>query len=130
MQTLPRFSKVLRYLVAGGSAAAVNLTVYFLCTEYAHIWYVLASVYAFLTAFLVSFLLQKYWTFKEHTHALVKKQLVMYLVTAGINILVGAALLYMFVEYANVHHLFAQVLSQGIIAFFTYFIYKHLIFKA
>lgn len=124
-----RYAKVIRFLIAGGSAAVVNLGVLYVLTEELMMWYVLASVYAFIAAFFVSFMLQKYWTFKEHTHALVKRQMLMYLGTAGVNILIGTALLYIFVEYLGLHYLFGQVISQGLIAFLSYFVYQHVIFK-
>ena len=127
--TIKRFAKVIRFLIAGGSAAVVNLGILYILTDYVKMWYVLASVYAFIAAFFVSFLLQKYWTFKEQTHTLVKKQMLLYLGTAGVNILIGTALLYIFVEYFGLHYLFGQIISQGLIAFLSYFVYQHVIFK-
>ncbi len=127
--TIKRFAKMIRFLIAGGSAAVVNLGILYILTDYVKMWYVLASVYAFIAAFFVSFLLQKYWTFKEQTHTLIKKQMLMYLGTAGVNILIGTALLYIFVEYVGLHYLFGQIISQGLIAFLSYFVYQHVIFK-
>ncbi len=125
---IQRYAKVVRFLTAGGCAAVVNLGVFYLTNVNGH--YLRASIYAFFAAFLVSFLLQKYWTFKEHTHNLVKTQMLMYLATAGMNIIIGIMLLYVLVEYFGItNHLFAQVISQGLIAFLSYFVYKHVIFK-
>ena len=125
---IKRFGKVIRFLIAGGSAAVVNLGVFYFTNVDGH--YILASIYAFFAAFLVSFLLQKYWTFREHTHSMVKAQMLMYLAAAGMNILIGTMLLYVFVEYFGVHnHLMAQIISQSLIACMSYFVYKHVIFR-
>ena len=126
--TIKRFAKVIRFLIAGGSAAVVNFSVFYLTNVDGH--YILASIYAFFAAFLVSFLLQKYWTFKEHTHSMVKTQILMYLAVAGMNIFIGTMLLYVLVEYFGIHnHLVAQIMSQSLIACMSYFVYKHVIFR-
>ena len=131
--TIRRFGKIIRYLISGGSAAVVNLSVYYVVVNVIYKdekVYVVASIYAFLAAFLVSFLLQKYWTFKERTPGLVKKQMMMYLATAAMNIVLNIILLTLFIERFGFNNFFAQILSQGLIACLAFLIYQRVIFAS
>jgi len=127
--TLRPFAKILRFLISGGSAAVINLSVLYVFTDVLHVYYVASSVVAFLFAFVLSFTLQKYWTFKETSQELIKRQLALYLIAAAVNLGFNTLLIYCFVEYAGFHYLLAQVATSAIIAIESFFLYKHIIFK-
>lgn len=121
--------KILRYLFSGGSAAAVNFFFLYAFTEWLNFHYMVSVVLAFMIAVVVSFLLQKFWTFKDSPQEYSHSQAVTYLVVAIFNTIINAGLVYFFVEYINLHYLLGQFLASGIIAFESYFIYQHFIFK-
>ena len=53
--------KIVRYLISGGTAAAINLSLLFLLTEFVGMWYLASSVLSFIAGFTASFLFQKFW---------------------------------------------------------------------
>jgi putative flippase GtrA len=57
-----------KYVVSGGSAAIVDIVALYVFTDLFGIWYILSAILAFISAFFVSFLLQKYWTFKDNSN--------------------------------------------------------------
>ena len=124
-----RYGKILRFLISGGSAAATNLGILFLFAHYLHIWYVSASVIAFILSFVVSFSLQKFWTFSDPSMRMLPAQMAKYLSFMVLNLGVNTLMMYMLVEYAHMHYMFAQLLTMGAIAFVSFFVYQHLIFK-
>ena len=126
---IQRHKKVIKYLISGCSAAVVNLSVLYVLTEFGQIWYIASSGFAFVAAFAVSFTLQKFWTFGDASVHMIKKQLVMYLVAAVINLGVNTMLMYSFVEYLHLHYLIAQIITSGLLAIGSFFVYQHLIFK-
>ena len=121
-------SKVLKYLISGGSAAVVNLSVLYVSTDILHVWYLASSVLANILAFFVSFFLQKFWTFNNASVELVKKQLALYLLVAVINLGINTLLMFMFVEYVELHYLLAQIVTSGLIAIESFFVYQYFIF--
>lgn len=124
-----RYRIFLKYVISGGTAAAVNMISLTVFVEVFDIHYLKASAFAFMLGFLSSFVLQKFFTFGDTRIKLVHVQLVMYLFIALINLGLNTVLVYSFVEYAGFWYLFSQFLSSNLIAFESYFLYKRFVFK-
>jgi putative flippase GtrA len=117
-----------RFIIAGGTSAFVDLTLLFILHEVFNIHYLLSAVLAFIGAFGVSFTLHKYWTFKSHgeeTH----KQAIMYLGTSLFGLLLNTVLMYIFVDYIKFGVMIAQFVVGGIVAFSSFFISRNFVFK-
>ncbi len=125
----PVSAKIGRYVISGGTAAAVNLVLLYILTEYAGMWYLLSAVCSFIIAFGVSFILQKSWTFQDASKDGIHRQLLAYLLVALINLGLNTALLYSFVEYAKLHYLLSQIMAGIIVAAESFFVYQIFIFK-
>jgi len=117
--------KVLRYLISGSVAAAIDLCVLYLFTEFLEIWYLLSAILAFIIAFIFSFILQKYWTFADHSHDKIQSQLLIYLTIALINLGLNTLGIFILVHYFVFHYLFAQIIVSAIIAVESYFVYHY-----
>lgn len=120
--------QIVKFLISGAIAAVVNLTLLYVCTDMFHFWYLASSWIAFVFTFFVSFTLQRFWTFRGGAGHLMKKQVVMYFITATVNIGINTLLMLCFVEYVHLHYLFAQFITIGIISFWSFFVYQRLIF--
>lgn len=125
-----RHAQLLRFLISGGTAFLANIVLIYLCTELLAIWYLISSIIAFVGAFVVSFSMQKFWTFKNREADRMKKQLGMSLLLALANLGINTLLMYALVEHAHMHYLSAVVLATLLIAVETYFVYKYIIFLA
>ena len=116
--------KVLRFLVSGSLATLTNLTLLFIFTQWLEIWYLLSSVLAFITGLLISFGLQKWWTFKDYSTTTWSRQALWFvLVTIG-GVLVNAIFIYLLVEYLFWYYLLAQLISGLLIATANFFLYR------
>ncbi|MES2059982.1 MAG: GtrA family protein [Patescibacteria group bacterium] len=120
--------KIFKFVISGGSATIANLSILYMLTRFAHIWYISSSIIAFLSAFMISFVLQKFWTFEDRSRDTIHKQAFMFFLTVLIGLCVNTALLYILVEYAGVHYIFAQIVSGIIVAVMNYFAYQKFIF--
>lgn len=127
---LRRYQRLLRYLVAGGTAAAVDLILLYLLADGLGMHYLTAAILAFIAAFFVSFLLQKFWTFEDNSTERVHAQAVLYFVVAAANLLLNTLLVYIFVEWVHIWYMGAQFLASGLIAFESFFVSRYFIFKA
>ena len=124
-----RVFRLLRYLISGGTAAATNLTVFFLLVHFGHMYYLYASILAFAVSIAVSFTMQKFWTFRDKPLHDMHTQFARYLVVILSNLLLNTALVYFLVEHAGVWYLFAQILATAIIAVVGYFGYRYFVFR-
>lgn len=124
----PTKVKIVRYLISGGTAATVNLSFLYFFTDILGIWYIISAVLSFLIAFLVSFSLQKYWTFKDHSNDGLHSKAFKYFIVTTTNLGINTAGIFIFVHYFHFHYLVAQIIVSIFIAIESYFVY-HYIFK-
>jgi putative flippase GtrA len=121
--------QVMRYIFSGGTAALVNLATLHALVEYAGVYYLFASGIAFLVALLVSFTLHKFFTFGDTEARRIPRQMVAYVCLLGLNILINLALMWIIVDGLGVMYLIAQVLVSGAIAIWSFFAYRHIVFR-
>jgi putative flippase GtrA len=123
-----RFTFV-RYLVSGGTAAAVNIGCALFLYHVVHIQYLYASSIGFLMGFLVSFMLQKYWTFQNKTHTLLKLQFMYFSLLTFINLGLTIVLVYLLTDKLHLYYGLSQIFTTAIVALWSFFIYGRVIFK-
>lgn len=122
-------NQLIRFLISGGSAAVVDLSVLFLLVEIFNMWYVVSVVIAFLVALLVSFTLQKYWTFKNMDTKKILWQGPIFFVIQSVNFVINTLGVIFFVEYIGLHPVLSQVIVGFLLAISSYFIFSRFIFK-
>ena len=125
---MKRFHSIFKFVVSGGLSACVNLGMLYLLTEYAHMYYLQSAVLSFVVAFFISFLLQKFWTFKDMRKEVIRQQMILFLILSLINLLINTLLIYVFVEYMHLWYVAAAVVSGVLLAISNFFTYKHVIF--
>ncbi len=121
--------RVIRFIISGGTAASINLGLIYLFTDILGFWYLFSSASAFIFAFIVSFCLQKYWTFENKNKDILYKQLAIYLLLALFNLNVNTALMYILVDFFKIWYMLAQFFVTGLIALWNFTAYKFFIFK-
>jgi putative flippase GtrA len=122
----PRF---IRFLFSGGTATLSNLIILYCLTDFLHIYYITSAVLAMTISTFISFGLQKFWTFKDGDRSKIKWQLPTYILLCLFNLLLNTFLVFVFVEYIGLWYILAQIISSGLIAFITFFVFKYHIFK-
>jgi putative flippase GtrA len=122
-------AKLLRYLFSGGIAAVTDLVLLYVFTDVWGMWYIISSILAFLVAFVVSFILQKFFTFQDHAMEGVHGQALIYLAVTGTNLALNTGLIYLFVQYTGLHYIPAQIVTSILIAIESFLVYQAFIFK-
>jgi putative flippase GtrA len=120
---------IIKFFFAGAFAAAVDLIALFIFHGVFHWHIIVATSVAFLLSFLVSFSLQKLWTFRNYSNKRLPRQLVLYLSAAFISLNINAAAMHLLVNNLGVWYLLSQIivnLCLGVINFFTY---KFIVFR-
>jgi putative flippase GtrA len=121
---LVRVPQTVRYVISGGTGAVVNIGTLFVLTHFLGVWYLLSSAIAFLAAFLVSFTLQRTWTFEHRTVDGLARHTSLYFIVAVANTFLNTAFVFGFVEYLHIWYIVAQVVSGVLIAIVSFFVYK------
>ncbi len=124
----PTKVKIVRYLISGGMAAFTDLLFLYIFTDIFGIWYILSAIVAFLLSFLVSFSMQKYWTFKDHSSDRFRTQAVTYLFVTVTNLGINTLGIFLFVQYVHLHYMISQIIVSAFIAIESFFVYQ-VVFK-
>lgn len=119
--------RIARFLISGGTSAVTNLSILFVLTHWYGVWYIYSSIIAISAATVVSFILQKLWTFRNFSAA-VHKQFSLHVSLALANIIANTLILYFLVEWLGVWYFLAQILSGVALAFVNYTIFRLYIF--
>lgn len=120
--------KIVRFIISGGTGAATDLLLLYVLVDVFGVWYLASAAIAFIISQIVSFMLQKHWTFGDMTRGRMHKQAMAYLSLGLINLGVNSLFMYILVDKIEVHYLLAQAISSAIIAIYSYIVYSH-IFK-
>ncbi|MCX6703311.1 MAG: GtrA family protein [Candidatus Zambryskibacteria bacterium] len=128
---MKRFTKhlIVRYIIAGGTSAAVNLGLLSLLYYVFDIYYLYASIFSSVVAFFVSLTLHKFWTFQDYSRKDIYTQIGKYSMTSLFGLLLNTTLLYVFVDHFHFFVYFSQILAGGLVAGITFFISRSLVFK-
>ena len=118
-----------RYLFSGGLSFTTNMLLLFVLKEYFNMWYLTASTIAFVISVVVSFLAQKFITFRDKSKDRISKQLPLYMVVALFNVIMNGVMMFTFVSMLYVPYLLAQVFSAGLIAVWSLLVYRYIIFS-
>lgn len=119
---------IIRYIMSGGASFGTNIVALYVLTEYFKIYYLYSAVLAFFIGFVVSFSMMKYWTFQDLSSGGGHKQLTLYFIVTVFNLLLNTTLMYLFVDYAHLWYILAQVISSLLIAVSSFIIYRNFIF--
>lgn len=117
-----------RFIAVGSVGAVTNIGLLFLLTEYIGLYYLVSAGISFILACGVGFVLQKFWTFREHSTESVHVQAVGYFTISTINFFLNTALLYFLVEKTHVWYILAQIISSGFIAISSFLLYRNVVF--
>ena len=121
-------SKVAKFFISGGSAAALHFSLLYFLTNVLGVWYLASTTIGFIAAFAVSFMLQKFWTFKDRATDRLYVQLTLYFIVALGNLGLNTVGMYFLVSSVGIWYLSAQVLTTAVLAIESFFVYRYLIF--
>ena len=120
---------VVRYGISGGLSIVVNIAGFYILNSLLNMWHVYAAVIAFVFAYAVAFLLQKYWTFRDFDRNTFRKQALWYLLFALLGLALNILLLLLLVDVLGVKEIVAQIIAQFSIAFLLFLFNKTVTFK-
>jgi putative flippase GtrA len=113
---------VFRYVFSGGVAASTTLVSLFILNTVLGVHYLVSSITAYCVGFCFSFVLQKYWTFKNHNTEKIHHQLFLYLMSSLLGLLLNTAIMYILVSGLHFYVFLSQIMAGLMVACVTFFI--------
>jgi putative flippase GtrA len=129
MKLLWSYKRLIKYLIAGGTAATTDLVLLFIFHDIVKINVIFSATLAFSIAFFVSFYLQKFWTFRDDSRDKMKQQMGVYFVVGAINVGINATGMNCLVNKLHIWYLLSQIIMGGSIALYSFAVYNFFIFK-
>lgn len=123
-----RHKSVIKFFISGGLAGSVDLIALFIFHGLFHWNIVLATSAAFLLSFMISFSLQKIWTFRNYSQKRLPRQLVLYFSAAFISMNLNGLGMHILVNNLGVWYLFSQIIINILLGLINFFNYKFIIF--
>ena len=120
---------IIKFFVAGSSAAVVDLLALYFFHGVLHWEIVLSTSLVFLLSFFVSFSLQKLWTFRNYNKKRLPHQLVLYIGAAFISMNLNALAMHLMVNNWHVWYLLAQIIVNVFLGIINFFTYKFVVFR-
>lgn len=121
--------QITKYFISGGTAAGVHLLVAFVALTRFDTTAVEATAAGFLTAYGVSFVLQKFWTFEDRGTHRIGLQALQYFVTGVLGLGSNMAGTYLAVNVMGMPDMLGLFIVTFLVSVATFGIYKFLIFR-
>ncbi len=118
----------IRFIGAGSIGAGVNLLLFHLLFSILSVHYLASSIVAVSLSLVVSFLLQKFFTFRDKEISNLSSQITDYLSVATFNLVANVTIVFFLVEWLNAIELLAQGLAAVILAVSSFIFYRFFIF--
>ena len=129
LNLLNKYKTGVKYIISGGTAAVIDLGLLYIFTDIVGIWYLFSAIISFVFSLLTSFLLHKFWTFRENSLKRMKKQFIFFTSLAIFNLGINTILMYVAVEIFGVWYMLSQFCIMGVIALMNFVINKTITFK-
>ncbi len=120
--------QIIKYIFVGGGVVTINVSLLYSLTEFLHFHYLVSALISFFVAFLFSFFLQKFFTFRDDSRNRVASQMARYLSLQIANLCANMTLLYALVEYLRIWYILAELVVALGLAVVTFLISRRFIF--
>lgn len=120
--------RITKYLVSGSISAVVNIGSLFILVQVFGVYYLAGSVVAFFFGVVISFVLQKFWTFEDSATEGIYRQFAFFLMVVLPNLALNTLLVYVLVDRFAVWYLLAQIATGIVITVTGYLSYHFFVF--
>ena len=124
-----RRKSVVKFFVAGCFASSTDLVFLYIFHSLFNWPIVLSTSLAFVLSFVVSFTMQKFWTFRDFNHNKTAGQFILYILNAFITLNINGIMMHALVIDYKIWYLLSQVIVNVTIGIYNFFIYRWIVFK-
>lgn len=120
---------LVKFFLAGCLAGTANLIFLAILYDLVDLSIIVSTSFAFIASFLVSFSLQKLWTFRNFSQKKAASQFTLYILNAFFTLYVNGFLMHFLVDGQGVWYLFSQIIVNVLLGIYNFFIYRFIVFR-
>lgn len=120
--------QVMRYIASGLAGLTANLLGFTLFYQILENHYIFAAIMGFMSGVLVSFVCQKFFTFKNRVVGETGKQFAVHLVLLSFNLVATTLLIIAMVEFFHIPKTLSVIIANGLASVWSFAAYKILVF--
>lgn len=121
-------SQFIKYIIIGSLTTGLDFLFLYVLVEHFHLFYLASAIISIAVIFILSYSLNKYWTFcnQENKHF---EQLTKYTLIHAIAWVINLVILTFLVEVFDMWYILAKVFATGAIIVWNYVFTKNWVFK-
>jgi dolichol-phosphate mannosyltransferase len=104
----------IQFGIVGGVGTLINLTILYLLTEKAGVYYLISAIFSFIIAMSINFILNKTWTFREEIKLKLREKYIQFSIVSVLALSVNLIFLYLFTELFKIYYIISQILAIGV----------------
>ncbi len=121
--------RIVKFIISGGIGLSVNLLTYRFLVESLGVHYLAGSMLSLALSTVVGFLLQKFWTFEEHSRERAPKQFALYTLLAICDLGINTGVVFILTGKLGLYYLLSQAIGAGLVATINFCAYHFVIFR-
>ena len=119
----------IKYFFASGIALFADVSILFILTEYADLYYLVSATIAFLTGIAITYICSKLYIFTKTRIKNRTAEFTVFLIIGIIGLVLNNIFLYIFTEYLGLYYMVSKCLVIAITYLWNYFARKIFIFS-
>jgi putative flippase GtrA len=123
-----RLGQQMRYLLVGGLCTVLDLSLLYAFVHFLSIWYLYSATLSFVIVIGSGYFAYKHFVFRnsEKNH---KKQFTLFLIVAGVGLLINTGFMFVFVSWLNIWYMLASVMTKFIVLIWNFVANQRITFK-
>ena len=119
----------IRFSISGGTATLIDISLLYLLTEYAGLWYLISSIFSFMAGSITHFSISRHWVFKNQEKTFWRQYRSFFVIHLG-GLTINTIGLYLLVEYYHIYYLLAKLMVVMLGVSWTFLANKKITFKS
>jgi len=121
-------NKFIKFSIVGFVNTSGSYLLFFILLELAKVNYIIASVSAYILGTLISYIGNKYWTFRIR-HTAWRLEFIKYMILNLVGLIINTLIMVLLVENFKMHPMIAQIIAMSVVIFYNFFGSKFWVFR-
>ncbi|MBP1677501.1 MAG: polysaccharide synthesis protein GtrA [Bacteroidetes bacterium] len=122
------YIQLLRYIVAGGIAFAIDVAILWLLTEHLHIYYLVSSTISFIIGLITSYLISILWVFDEKRIKNKTIEIIIFGIIGGVGLILTSFFMWLFTSVLLFYYLYSKIITTVIVFIWNFIAKKKILF--
>ena len=117
------------YFFVGIGATLVEWLLFWICTEFLSIHYLIATTVAMIISTFANWLFGRLLLFRNHSGTGVKKEILSIYVASIVGWIANMVIMWTMVNCLNIHQMLSKIVATGVVFIYNYLVRKMVIYK-